>query len=236
MLRDIYIFFSILANQPPYETPGLSTRIGFKYQNPQLNPPNDFSVRQSVPGTRCIFAPRFFSPLRYCLETVKHYQVLFNISNIICSLSLCLSKGLCYFSIINMQNFGNYRIKDVHHPAANANPLTKYMVWLQSKIQPFWLLNRNRLLDIIVLVASFELLSLVTQAIQYIQSIVCLCVLSRGGGKFFFMFFCRGYYTRERLSTLSRYKQTCWSRKSSISSFHTRICNKHSTCLYASNS
>jgi hypothetical protein len=64
-----------------------------------------------------------------------------------------------------MQNFGNYRIKDVHHPAANANPLTKYMVWLQSKIQPFWLLNRNRLLDIIVLVASFELLSLVTQAI-----------------------------------------------------------------------
>ena len=179
MLRDIYRYIYFYLGHPTalQDSRAIDSNR-FQVSKSPAKSPNDFSVRQSVPGTRCIFAPRFFPPLRYCLETVKHYQVLFNISNIICSLSLCLSKGLCYFSIIDMQNFGNYRIKDVHHPAENANPLmTKYMVWLQSKIQPSWLLDRNRLLDIIVLVASFQLLSPVTQAIQYIQSISSVCVI-----------------------------------------------------------
>ena len=197
MLRDIYIFFFLSwPTNRLTKTPGLSTRIGFKYQNPQLNPPNDFSVRQSVPGTRCIFAPRFFPPLRYCLETVKHYQVLFNISNIICSLSLCLPKGLCYFSIFDMQNFGNYRIKDVHHPAANANPLTKYMVWLQSKIQPSWLLDRNRLLDIIVLVASFQLHTFTSYTSNIAHIEYSVCVLSRGGWEFFYVLLSRLLHQR----------------------------------------
>ena len=236
MLRDIYIQFSILANQPPYKTPGLSTRIGFEYQNPQLNPPNDFSVRQSVPGTRCIFAPRFFSPLRYCLETVKHYQVLFNISNIICSLSLCLSKGLCYFSIIDMQNFGNYRIKDVHHPAANANPLTK-LHGLALVQNPTLLAPRQKQAAGYNSFGGFILATFTsyTSNIEHIEYSVCVCYPGAVGS--FFLCSSVEVITLESDYLLSVVISRLAGRGNHpFHVFYTRICNKHSTCLYASNS
>ena len=57
-----YIYISILAIQPPYKTPGLSTRIGFKYQNPQLNPLTIFQFARAYLAHDA-FLRRAFFPL-----------------------------------------------------------------------------------------------------------------------------------------------------------------------------
>ena len=67
-----------MAIQPPYKTPGLSTRIGFKYQNPQLNPLTIFQFARACPVHNMMqVSATFFAAIKLKDQLKSMYQVLY---------------------------------------------------------------------------------------------------------------------------------------------------------------